>query len=75
MLTGRMVRIEAGDFDKYGRILARIYAYEEKGKERKEFCINDFLIENDLAKSYHGKTKVEFSHGDYEDFEEKYEDK
>ena len=34
-----------------------------------------FLIENDLAKSYHGKTKVDFSQGDYEDFEEKYEDK
>jgi endonuclease YncB( thermonuclease family) len=28
MLTGRMVRIEAGDFDKYGRILARIYVFE-----------------------------------------------
>jgi endonuclease YncB( thermonuclease family) len=27
MLSGRMVKIEAGDFDKYGRILARIYAY------------------------------------------------
>lgn len=59
MLTNKIVKIEAGDFDKYGRILARIYAIEEtKNKEQKEFCVNDFLIENDLAKSYHGKTKV-----------------
>lgn len=29
MLQGKIVKIEAGDFDKYGRILARIYAYEE----------------------------------------------
>lgn len=38
-------------------------------------CINDFLIENDLAKSYHGKSKVEFSQEDYEIFEERCEDK
>jgi hypothetical protein len=32
------------------------------------------LIENDLAKSYHGKMKVYLSQGDYEDSEEKYEE-
>jgi hypothetical protein len=56
--------------------LARIYAYEEtKSKDKKEFCVNDFLIENDLAKAYHGKTKVEFSQDDFEDFEERHENK
>lgn len=44
MLTGKIVKIEAGDFDKYGRILARIYAIEQKGNTVKEFCLNDFLI-------------------------------
>lgn len=29
MIEGKMVKIEAGDFDKYGRILARIYTFSE----------------------------------------------
>ena len=53
MLLNKVVRIEAGEFDKYGRVLCRIYAFSEG----KEFCVNDFLIENDMAKSYQGKTK------------------
>lgn len=51
------MKIEAGDYDKYGRILARIYTFSEG----KELCINNFLLEHELAKSYSGKTKVEFT--------------
>ena len=29
MLMGKVVRVEAGKFDKYGRVLSRIYAYSE----------------------------------------------
>lgn len=58
------MKVEAGDFDKYGRVLSRIYAYSDGD----EFCINDFLIENDMAKQYTGKTKTEFTKRDYEDF-------
>ncbi len=71
MIEDRIVKIEAGDFDKYGRILARIYTY----CNQKELCINDFLIENELAKFYSGKTKSEFTSGDYDDFIERHEDK
>ena len=53
MLLNKIVRLEAGEFDKYGRVLSRIYAYSNE----EEFCVNDFLIENDMAKAYAGKTK------------------
>ena len=60
MIDGRIIRIEAGDFDKYGRILARLYPYSEG----KEFCLNDFLVEQEMAKQYYGKSKVEFTSED-----------
>lgn len=53
MLEGKIIRMEAGEFDKYGRVLSRIYAFSNG----QEFCFNDFLIENDMAKAYLGKTK------------------
>ena len=64
MVEGKIVRIEAGDFDKYGRILARVYPFAEG----KEFCLNEFLIEQDMAKQYYGKSKVEFTSEDEEEF-------
>ncbi len=64
MIDKRIVKIEAGEFDKYGRILARIYTFSEG----KELCINDFLLENEMAKSYAGKAKVEFTSEDEEEF-------
>ena len=54
MIDGKMVKIEAGQTEKYGRILARIYTWVDE----KQLCINDFLIEQELAKSYSGKTKI-----------------
>ena len=32
MLEGKIVKIEAGTFDKYGRVLARIYCMTEAKK-------------------------------------------
>lgn len=64
MVEGKVVKIEAGDFDKYGRILGRIYSYSNG----KELCINDFLVEENLAKQYGGKTKSEFTSEDEEEF-------
>lgn len=56
--------MEAGDFDKYGRILVRIYAFSEG----EVLCINDFLLKESLAKAYGGKAKVEFTSSDEDDF-------
>lgn len=53
MIENKIVKVEAGNFDKYGRVLSRIYAFSDGN----QFCLNDFLIENDMAKSYQGKTK------------------
>lgn len=57
MIEGRIVKIEAGESEKYGRILARVYAF----CQGKEICINDFMLENEMARSYEGKAKVEFT--------------
>ena len=46
MMDQKIVRIEAGHFDKYGRILARVYPFSDG----KEFCLNEFLIEQEMAK-------------------------
>ena len=69
MIADKVVKIEAGSFDKYGRVLSRIYTYS-RGKE---ICLNDFLLDNDMAKPYLGKSKTEFTVTDFENFMEKYD--
>ena len=71
LIDKKIVKIEAGDFDKYGRILARVFILSEG----KELCVNDFLLENELGKSYAGKTKVEFTSEDEEQFLKSYKAK
>lgn len=71
MLEGKIVRIETGNFEKYGRVLARVFAFSQG----KEFCVNDYLVEHRLAKAYWGKTKNEFNSEDYEEFMEQHEEK
>ena len=71
LIDKKIVKIEAGDFDKYGRILARVFIFSEG----KELCVNDFLLENELGKSYAGKTKVEFTSEDEEQFLKSYKAK
>ena len=60
MIDGKIVKIEAGESEKYGRILSRIYTFSEG----KEICINDFMLVHEMAKSYSGKTKIEFTSED-----------
>lgn len=52
LILNRTVKLLCKNFDKYGRLLV-IVIYED-------ININDFLLENKLAKKYDGKTKVEF---------------
>jgi hypothetical protein len=40
-----------------------------------ELCINDYLIENDMAKGAQSKNKAEFSKNDFQDCSEKHENK
>lgn len=48
-ILGEIVNIECDDFDKYGRLLVKIYNDDE--------CINDWLVENGFAFVYDGGTK------------------
>lgn len=53
MIESKIVRIETGEYDKSGKLFARIYAYTasplvqntlSQQKNCPEFCINDYLI-------------------------------
>ena len=54
MLKNKIVRLDTGDFDNFGRILGKVYFFS-KGKE---YCFNDFLLEKNMAKIYNGRNKV-----------------
>ncbi len=62
-ILGKIVKIQCGEFDKYGRILGDIYVMDHFTK--REFSVNQFLIDNRLCKSYAGGTKEAFQHSDY----------
>ena len=64
MLKNKIVRVDTGDFEKFGRLLGRVY-YFSRGKES---CFNEFLLENKMAKTYGGKRKVEFTDEDWQAF-------
>ena len=48
----RFVIVEFGDFDKYGRILAKVY------RKCDNLYINDEMIKTGYAREYYGKTKI-----------------
>lgn len=48
-IFGQVVQIECGEFDKYGRLLAKVHIENE--------CINDWLIDNGYAFAYDGGKK------------------
>jgi endonuclease YncB( thermonuclease family) len=52
LILNRTVKLLCKNFDKYGRLLV-VVIFED-------ININDFLLENKLAKKYDGKTKVDF---------------
>lgn len=49
-----LVWIECMEFDKYGRVLLRMYA----GPEKKDKSFSDILIDEKLAYPYYGETKL-----------------
>lgn len=52
LILNRTVKLLCKNFDKYGRLLV-VVNYEG-------ININEFLLENKLAKKYDGKTKIDF---------------
>lgn len=58
LLLNKIIKLECLEFDKYGRILGRIYAKDIKNKD---ININDFMISNHLGYSYEGETKQKFN--------------
>lgn len=49
LLLGKVVRLEEVSFEKYGRLLAKVYV--------NDVLVNNWLVENHLAVEYHGDTK------------------
>ena len=50
-ILNKLVKIECGEFDKYGRLLIKIKCEDE------DCSVNDWLINNEYAFSYNGGTK------------------
>lgn len=60
LIDDKVIRVELGKFDKYGRVLSRLYTIDpidETGLS----CINDYLIQHQYVRSYDGGKKVEWS--------------
>ena len=51
-ILGKVVKLECGDFDKYGRLLVNVFINDEK--------INDTIIQQGYAKQYFGGTKEDW---------------
>jgi len=54
MIEGKIVKVEAAEFDKYGRLLCGIMAYTPAGEL---VNINALLVSKGAAKYYYGGTK------------------
>jgi endonuclease YncB( thermonuclease family) len=55
LIGNELVYIECGKFDKYGRVLGKIYR-----DNKKELCFNDYLLEKNLAYEYDGGKRKHF---------------
>jgi endonuclease YncB( thermonuclease family) len=67
LINGKMVRIEDISYDKYGRILARVFFIDS---EKNEVCLNDILLEKKYAVPYDGGTKGKTNWKEYMGLEE-----
>ena len=52
--SNKIIKIECFDFDKYGRILVKVYNNIDNDS------INDIMIKENYGKPYNGKTKINF---------------
>ena len=50
-ILGKVVNLECGDFDKYGRLLVKVKCQDD------DCCVNDWLINNNFAFKYNGGTR------------------
>ena len=58
-MNSKIITIRCGAFDKYGRLLVRLYS-DESCKNQEE--VNQLLINENFAKAYHGGTKNVFTY-------------
>ncbi len=56
LIGDKVIRVQLDDFDKYGRVLARVYTLDEN-----PICINDYLIEYQYVRKYDGGKKEEWT--------------
>ena len=62
---GKLVVIELGKFDKYGRPLVRMYQTSRVEERGTALCINDWMIANGHGVPYDGGTKKAFDPDDH----------
>ena len=60
LIFEKIIWVDCIDWDKYGRLLANLYI-KKSDMKRKQKCVNQQMIDENLAYKYEGKTKIEFS--------------
>jgi len=48
-----LVRVECGEWDKFGRIVAKIYRIRDNDYNNIDFCVNDAMVENMYGVPHH----------------------
>lgn len=62
MIEDKIVRIELGKYDKYGRVLGRVYAlYSPDEWSKSGCCVNEYLIKYQFVRPYSGGKKMTWS--------------
>lgn len=56
-ILGKVINVCCGEFDKYGRLLVKLYIPGVCDEEVSSECVNSWLIENGYAYSYDGGKK------------------
>lgn len=53
LVLNKVVRIECLDWDKYGRLMGKLYT----SVDDQDICVNDYMVENGMGYAYFGGTK------------------
>ncbi len=63
LIHDKIVYIECGSFDKYGRTLGKVYVDSNDcaTNDKKRICVNDYLIECKCVRAYDGGKKPEWT--------------
>ena len=67
LIMDKIVLLKCSNFDKYGRILGRIYVNNTFNNKNSLLEVNEYMIQNKLGYPYHGEKKEIFNPNNFSD--------